>query len=413
MARLIEKLSPAKVQKEKKPGLYGDGAGLYLNVGPTGGKSWILRYMLDGKAREMGLGPLHTIGLSEARERAREHRRLILDKIDPLEMKEAKRQASRIKKAAAITFKACAEKFIKTNRAGWRNEKHAAQWGSTLTTYAYPTIGELSVGEIDTGHVTKILEPLWNTKPETASRVRGRIESVLDYARVHRWREGENPARWKGHLDNVFPRRSKVAAVEHHAALPWPEIGAFMADLYKESGVAAVALRFAILTATRTGEVLGAQWSEIDLAAKVWTIPPDRMKAGREHRVPLSAPALMILAAMAKGRERSDEDGFVFPGQREKKPLSNMAMLMTLRRMERGDLTAHGFRSTFRDWAAETGRPPDIAEAALAHTLGTKTALAYQRGDLLERRRKLMDDWAAFCAQEKPADNVVQMGATS
>jgi integrase len=411
MARTIEKLSPAKVQKEKKPGLYGDGAGLYLNVGPTGGKSWVLRYMRDGKAREMGLGPLHTIGLAEARERAREQRRLLLDGVDPLDLKEAKRQASRLTAASAITFKDCAEKFIKTNRPGWRNEKHAAQWDATLSAYAYPVIGGLAVGSVDTSHVTKILEPIWVTKPETASRLRGRIESVLDYARVHRWREGENPARWKGHLENVFPRRSKVAAVEHHAALPWREVGSFMRLLDNEPGTAAVALRFAILTATRTSETLGARWSEIDLPNRVWTIPAERMKAAREHRVPLSASAMDILSEMSKARERLDEDGFVFPGRRPKRPLSNMVFLMMLRRMERSDLTAHGFRSTFRDWAAETGRAADIAEAALAHTLGNKTATAYQRGDLLERRRKLMDDWAAFCAQEKPAGNVVQLGA--
>jgi integrase len=411
MARMIEKLSPMKVQKLKAPGMYGDGAGLYLNVGPTGGKSWIFRFMIGGQAREMGLGPLHTIGLSEARDRARECRKLQLDGIDPLEARVAKRTARRLKASSAITFRDCADKYITSNRAGWRSEKHAAQWDATLTAYAYPTIGGLPVGEIETGHVTRILEPIWTTKPETASRVRGRIEAVLDYARTHRWRDGENPARWKGHLENVLPKRSKVAAVEHHAALPWAEIGGFMESLEAAEGMSALALRFAILTAGRTSEVLGATWGEFDLQATTWTVPASRMKGGREHRVPLSDGALGVLHEAGKMRERADDDGFVFPGAKVGKSLSNMALLMTLRRLGRDDLTAHGFRSTFRDWAAETGRAADIAEAALAHVVGDKTVAAYQRGDLLERRRRLMDDWAAYCEKAEPADNVVQIGA--
>lgn len=403
MAREIERLSPSGVTKAKKPGMYPDGAGLYLLVGPSGAKSWIYRFMLDGKAREMGLGPVHTIGLAEARQRALDARRQRLDGVDPVEARKAARTKAKLEKAKAITFKACAEKYIKAHQAGWRNEKHAAQWTATLTAYAYPKIGALPVADVDTGLVTQILTPLWADKPETASRVRGRIESVLDYATTHGWRSGENPARWRGHLENVLPRRAKVRKVEHHAALPWGETGAFMAELREQEGVAALALRFAILTAGRTGEVIGARWSEIDLPGAVWTVPGDRMKAGREHRVPLSEAALAVLREAAKQRDGEAPDAFVFPGGKRGRGLSNMALLALLRRMKRDDLTAHGFRSTFRDWAAETGQPADIAEAALAHVVGDKTVAAYQRGDLLERRRKLMEAWAAFCGRIEPA----------
>lgn len=395
MARTIEKLTPTKVKNAKEPGLYGDGAGLYLHVGPEGGKSWVYRFMLDGRAREMGLGPLHTVGLADARRLALECRKQKLAGIDPLAARDAQRAARKQEAAARIIFKACAEKYIAANKTAWRNAKHADQWTNTLTTYVYPTIGQLAVGAVDTGHVTKILEPIWSTKPETASRVRGRIEAVLDFAATHRWRTGENPARWRGHLENILPKRSKVAQVEHHAALPWQQVAPFMVELARQEGVAALALRFAILTATRTGEVIGARWDEIDTAAALWTIPKSRMKAGKEHRVPLSEDALAVLREAAK--LRVDNAEFVFPGGKKSAGLSNMAMLALLRRMKRTDLTAHGFRSTFRDWAAETGRPADIAEAALAHVVGDKTVAAYQRGDLLERRRKLMDDWAAFC----------------
>jgi integrase len=260
----------------------------------------------------------------------------------------------------------------------------------------YPTIGELSVGAIDTGHICKVLEPIWSEKPETASRVRGRIEAVLDFAKVHRWRAGENPARWKGHLENVLPRQSKVRAVVHHAALPWREVGPFMGMLDRREDTAGLALRFAILTAARTGEVFGARWSEIDLQHAVWTVPAGRMKAGREHRVPLSEAVLAILRKAARLRNGTS-DSHVFRGRKPGQPLSHQSLRDVLRRAFRSDLTPHGFRSTFRDWAAETGKPADIAEAALAHTLGTKTVLAYQRGDLLERRRILMEQWAAFC----------------
>jgi integrase len=407
--RQIDKLSPAAVRHAAKPGLYGDGGGLWLHVGPSGGKSWLYRFMLDGRAREMGLGPLHTIGLAEARERARAARRLCLDGIDPIDRKHADRDARRLAAASAVSFKDCAAKYVAANRPGWRNAKHAAQWDATLAAYAYPIIGALPVASIDTGHVTRVLEPIWTTKPETASRVRGRIEAVLDYAATHRWRSGENPARWRGHLENVLPKRSKVRKVQHYAALPWRQIGGFMAELAGQEGAAAVALRFAILTAARTGEVIGARWAEIDAEHAIWVVPAGRMKANREHRVPLSDAALTVLREAGK-LHTGDRDGFVFPGR--KAGLSNMALLMALRRMGRGDLTAHGFRSTFRDWAAETGQPADTAEAALAHVVGDKTVTAYQRGDLLERRRRMMTAWAAFCgrvAADEPAGEVVAL----
>jgi integrase len=423
MARKLEKLSPAAVKNAKVPGMYGDGGGLWLHVGPNAydekgqptktGKSWIFRFMLDGKAREMGLGPLHTIGLSEARDLAQACRKKLLEGVDPVEQKQAARKARMLEAAKAITFKACAAKYIAANKAGWRNEKHAAQWENTLSTYVYPTIGALSVSAIDTGHVTRVLEPIWTVKPETASRVRGRIELVLSYATTHGWRIGENPARWRGHLSNVLAKKSKVAKVKHHAALAWREAGAFMKTLAAEQGTAALAFRFAILTAARTGEVIGARWSEIDMQHAVWTIPEERMKAGLEHRVPLSADALALLRVADK--LRADGADFVFPGGKKDKPLSNMAFLMLLRRMGREDITGHGFRSCFRDWCAETGQPADISEAALAHAVGDKTVAAYQRGDLLDRRRKLMEAWAVFCAKvpEPPGGNVVDLHAAA
>ncbi|WP_428487221.1 tyrosine-type recombinase/integrase [Rhodopila sp.] len=415
MARKIGKLSSAAVKNANKPGLYGDGVGLYLNVGPTGGKSWLFRFMLNGAAREMGLGPLHTIGLAEARERAAAARKLRLDGIDPLDARRAekvrKAAEAAAEAAALVTFRKAAESYIEANKAAWRNEKHAWQWGATLAAHVYPVIGDVAVSAVNTGHVTRILTPIWNTKAETAARVRGRIETVLDFAKVHGWRAGENPARWKGHLDNVLPARAKVSKVEHHAALPWTEIGAFMAELEKLEGVAGLALRFAILTAARTGEVIGATWAEIDLKAAVWTVPGARMKAGAEHRVPLSDAALAVLRQAAKLRQTETADAPVFAGGKGGKAstgLSNMAMLAVLRRMGRDDLTVHGFRSSFRDWAAEATRHEHaVVEKALAHTIDSKVEAAYRRGDLFEKRQRLMNDWAAFCGRTGSDTNTV------
>jgi integrase len=416
MARAIEKLSPSTVTKTTTPGMYGDGAGLYLHVGPDAGektgKSWIFRYMMDGKQHEMGLGPLHTIGLGKARQLARECREQRLSGINPLAARKQRRDAAKLEASKAVTFRSCATKYIAANRAAWRNAKHAAQWDATLATYVYPVIGNLPVAAVETGHVTKILEPIWVSKAETATRVRGRIESILDFGRAHGWRAGENPARWRGHLQNVLPKTAKIQTIVHHPALPWREIGAFMMTLAKEKGVSALALRYAILTVGRTGEVIGARWSEIDIPAAVWTVPAGRMKAGREHRVPLSEPALATLREASRLREKSHQDGFVFPGGKAGKGLSDTAMSRVLLRLGRSDVTVHGFRSSFRDWAGETGKPDDLAEAALAHIRDDKTQTAYQRGDLLERRQRLMADWAAFCARPTGGD-VIDLGTAA
>jgi integrase len=412
MARKIGKLSPVRVRNEVRPGVYGDGAGLYLNVGPAGNKSWLFRFMLAGTAHEMGLGPLHTIGLAEARERAKAARRLLLDKIDPLEARRAERAGKAAKAATLVTFRTAAEAYIRDNKAAWRNARHAAQWPATLKSDVYPLIGDVAVSDINTGHVTRILTPIWTVKPETASRVRGRIETVLDYAKVHGWRTGENPARWKGHLNAVLPARAKVAKVEHYAALPWAEVGAFMADLEKQEGVGALAFRFAILTAARTGEVIGTTWAEIDMPGKLWTIPSSRMKAGVEHRVPLSGA---VLREAARLRSSNEMDRRVFPGSKGGR-LSDAAIRVVLRRMQQEGVTVHGFRSTFRDWAAETtNHQREVVEAALAHTIDSKVEAAYRRGDLFEKRRRLMNDWAAFCGRTEPAATarVVRIGSAA
>jgi integrase len=407
MARVIGKLKALDVSRAKAPGYYGDGGGLYLLIGPTGAKSWIFRFRKAGRLREMGLGPLHTIGLADAREKARECRRLRLEGQDPIEIRRAKRLEDMLDAAKAMTFKACAERYIAAHEAGWRNPKHAAQWPSTLQTYVYPVMGALPVHAVDVSLVMKVLDPIWSTKPETASRVRGRIESVLDWATARGYRQGENPARWKGHLENLLPKKSKVRRVEHHAALPHVELAEFMVELRQQEGVAARALEFAILTAARTGEVLGARWSEIDFKARLWTVPADRMKTGKKHRVPLSDAAVAVL----EGMEAIREGDFVFPGGRARRPLSNRSMWTTLRRMQRGDLTAHGFRSSFSDWCSErTHFPAEVREMALAHTVGDTVEAAYRRGDLFEKRRQVMDAWASF-ATAAPSGNVVPIAA--
>jgi integrase len=416
--RAIGKLTALKVEKAKEAGMYGDGGGLYLRVTEDGAKNWVFRFMLNGRPRWMGLGPVSLYGLQEARGRARDARRLRHEGIDPIETRRAARLRERLEAAKAMTFKQCAEAYIGSHRAGWRNAKHAGQWEATLTTYAYPAIGALPVQSVDTGLMLKVLEPIWTAKSETAGRVRGRIEAILDWAKARDYRSGENPARWRGHLDKLLPARSRVTKVEHHAALPYVELAGFIDGLRAQEGVAARALEFAILTAARTGETIGAKWSEINLTEKIWTVPAGRMKAGKEHRVPLSPRALAILKEMDAVRRVGDPpagpDEFVFPGGKTGKPLSNMAFLMLLRRMGRDDLTAHGFRSTFRTWAAErTKFPREIAETALAHAVGDDTERAYQRGELLEKRRRLMDAWADFCSKPPASGNVVSLRASA
>jgi integrase len=393
------RLTALKVERIKRPGMHADGGGLYLRVTPEGARNWVLRYMLDRRPRWMGLGPLALYGLQEARARALDARRQRHEGIDPIEARRAERARQRLDAAKAITFQQCAESYIAAHRAGWRNDKHAGQWSATLAAYAHPIIGALPVQAVDTGLVLKVLEPVWTAKPETASRVRGRLESILDLAKVRGYRDGENPARWRGHLDKLLPARSRVRQVEHHAALPYAELPGFLAALREQEGIAARALEFLILTAARTGEIIGARWNEIDRLDKTWTVPAARMKAHREHRVPLSPPALAILGEM-RG------DAFVFPGGKAGEPLSRMAFWRLLRRMGRGDLTAHGFRATFKTWASErTSFQNEIVEASLAHTIGGKVEQAYRRGDMFEKRRRLMQQWAAFClsapAQER------------
>ncbi|MGH6986766.1 MAG: tyrosine-type recombinase/integrase [Caulobacteraceae bacterium] len=404
MGRKAQGLTAVKV-KTAKPGRYGDGDGLYLFVRSADARFWVFRYTRAGRMREMGLGRAGdgdaAVKLADARDRAADLHKLVRAGIDPLDKREADaaKEAAEAQEAAVrrITFRTVTDRYLAAHEKSWRNSKHRAQWRNTLDTYANPHLGDLPVGDVATEHVLAALEPIWRTKPETATRVRGRIESVLDYAKARDWRTGENPARWRGHLANLLPPRSKIAPVEHHAALPWAEIGAFLPLLKAQAGVSVRALEFTILTAARSGEVLGARWGEIDFGAKVWTVPASRMKAGREHRVPLSSCAITLLEEMAKLRTSKSPEAFVFPGGRADRPLSIMAMTMTLRRMGRGDLTVHGFRSTFRDWVREvTGTPREVAEAALAHTVGDKTEAAYARGDLFAKRCRLMGEWARF-----------------
>jgi integrase len=406
--RGTNRLTALRVSKASKPGMHADGGGLYLQVTSAGARSWIYRFSLAGRSREMGLGSLALLSLQEARAKALEARRLRHEGIDPIEARRATRARARLETAKAVTFTECAGSYIKAHRAGWRNDKHAAQWQSTLATYAEPTFGALPVQAIDTALVLKVVEPIWTTMPETAGRVRGRIEAVLDWATARGYRTGENPARWRGHLDKLLPARSKVRKVVHHAAMPYSELPSFLAELREQAGVAARALEFTILTAARTGEIIGATWDEINLADNVWIVPAERMKAGKEHRVPLCARALAILNEMSAGRDPSEQ--FVFPGGRRGRPLSNMGMAMTLRRMGRDNLTVHGFRSSFRDWAAErTTFPSEVVEMALAHAVGDKVEAAYRRGDLFDKRRRLMSAWAAHCANSKSAGEVVSL----
>jgi integrase len=420
------KLTALKVAREKRPGLYGDGGGLYLQISKRGSKSWIFRFWLSerdsltgelvhhaatkrvkGRCRDMGLGSYSAVSLAEARDRAAECRKLREQEIDPIEAREvAKRQAA-LERAKSLKFKEAAATYMAAHRVAWRNEKHAAQWTSTLKTYAYPLIGDVSLQAIDTGLVMKVVEPIWATKPETANRVRGRIETILDWAAVRGYRLGENPARWRGHLDKLLPSRSKVRKTQHHSALPYVELPAFLSSLREQEGIAARALEFTILTAGRTSEVIGARRSEFNVGEKLWTVPAERMKAGKDHRVPLPDRAVEFVSTEILG-----DDDFVFPGGRFGQPLSNMAMLKLLGRMGRHDLTVHGFRSTFRDWASEqTNFQNEVIEMALAHTIQSKTEAAYRRRDLLEKRRRLMDIWAEYCASVDAVSNIVALKA--
>lgn len=397
MARLVKKLTAKAVEAKKEPGYYGDGAGLYLQVSRSGSKSWLFRFMLNGKAREMGLGSVLAVSLEEARAKARNCRALLDQKLDPIEARDAADRARRLERSREQTFDQCAASYIAAHKPSWKNPKHAQQWENTLKTYASPVFGSLPVQNVDDTHVYKVLEPLWATKTETATRLRSRIELVLDWAKARKYRTGENPARWRGHLDKLLPKRSKVQKVRNHPALPYPEVPAFMTALRARKGTAAKALEFIILTAARESEVTNAQWPEFDLEARAWTVPGARMKSGRDHRVPLSEAALALL----KGMQAERQNDFVFPGWKAERPITGAACLKVLRDMDRTDLTVHGFRSSFRDWAAEsTNYPREVAEAALAHVVADKVEAAYRRGDLFEKRRRLMSGWARHCAAQ-------------
>jgi integrase len=414
MARQQQRLSALQVSKLTKPGLYGDGGGLTLQITATGAKSWLFRYMVAGKPFGMGLGPTHTVSLAEARQKALDARKLLIDGINPLAAKKQNKIAAALADAKMMTFDQCAEAYILAHKAGWKNVKHGDQWTNTLNTYASPVFGHLPVAEIDTGLVVKCLAPIWESKTETASRVRGRIESVLGWATTSGYRTGENPARWKGHLENLLATISKSSRTKNHPSLPWQRIGAFMSALRVREGVSARAVEFAILTACRSGEVRGAQWAEFDTAGKLWTIPAERMKAKREHQVPLSDAALALLESLPK----DDDAEVVFAGTKGQ-PLSDMSLTAVIRRMNgdekpvwsdtNGDsITVHGFRSTFRMWAAEsTNYPREVAEHALAHQLPDAVERAYQRGSQFAKRAALMAEWAVYCSTV-PTDAVVK-----
>lgn len=389
------------VEKVAVPGYYADGGGLFLQVqtrkDETPARSWVVRYRAPtGRMREMGLGSQDNVTLADARTRAAEARRKAANGTDPIEERDAQRTVSRSNERTRVTFKECAEAYIEAHKPSWKNDKHRAQWDSTLKNYAYPVFGNRPVREVDQAAVLRVLDPIWPKKTETANRLRGRIEVILDWAKVRGYRDGENPARWKGHLDKALPARGKIQRVTHHPALPYKELPAFMKSLAAIDSIGAKAFAFCILNVTRTSETLLAELPEFDLEERVWIIPPVRMKAGKEHRIPLTDASLEILDYARK--KRVFDSSYVFESSaREGEPLSNMTFLMTLRRMGREDLTAHGFRSTFRDWAAEmTSYPREVAEAALAHAIGDKVEAAYRRGDLFEKRRKLMEDWVGF-----------------
>lgn len=412
MPKKVAPKTAVEVARLAAPGMHAVGgvAGLHLSVKETGARSWVLRVKAGSKRRDIGLGGYPDVTLAQAREKAREAREMIAQGVDPIADKKARRSALLAAQGASVTFADAAGQYIKAHAAGWRNVKHAGQWQSTLETYAFPVIGGMHVADIATAHVMRVLEPIWSTKTETASRLRGRIESILDWSRVRGYRDGENPARWKGHLDKLLAAKNKVAKGENHPALDWREVGAFWSALAGAEGIGAAALRFAILTAARSGEVRGATWAEVDLQAKVWTVPASRMKAGREHRVPLSDAAIELLT----GLPRMADTDLVFPSSRSGE-LSDATLGAVIRRAHdaavkaggagwidrrQGDriATAHGIaRSTFRTWAAEaTGYPREIAEAALGHVVGDAVERAYQRGDAIDRRRRLMAEWAHF-----------------
>lgn len=396
MPRQVKELSDLEVRRLVTPGLHSVGGvtGLYLQVTPKGARMWTLRAMVGSKRRDIGLGGFPSVTLSAARAAARTARAAIRDGVDPAEQRQQARAALRARQAKRLTFEKAAEKYIEAQRHGWRSAKHADQWTGSLKTYAYPVMGDTDVSEVTRELILQAIGEIWRTKSETASRVRGRIERVLDWAKAAGHRTGDNPAAWKGNLDTALSK-GRIKRVEHHPAIPTARMHAFMQDLRQRQGVAALALEFLALTAARSGEVLGMPWSEIDMATGVWTVPAERMKAGKEHQVPLSIQALALLEKMP----RIEGSDLVFPGQKRGKPLSDMAMTGVMRRME-VEAVPHGLRSSFRDWAGElTNFPRELAEEALAHAVGNAVERSYRRGTALEKRRRMMQAWADYCDQ--------------
>jgi integrase len=405
MAKLIERLNAEAIRKATAPGYYADGAGLYLQVTSGGGKSWIFRYQLRGRPREMGLGPLAAYSLAEARHEAAEQRKLKSRGVDPLDHRRAHEAAQLAVSAKLVTFKEEAETYIAAHSASWRNDKHGDQWRNTMKAYVYPIIGDMSLADVDTAAVLLVLEPIWTGKTETAHRVRGRIERVLSRATSAGRRTGANPAQWRGHLEHILPARRRIAPRRHHPALDYREIGAFMVDLRQQPGIAARALELLILTATRTSETIGARTGELDLAAAVWVVPGERTKSGRPHRVPLSRRAVELV----RGLDLQPDATWLF-SSRGGLPLSNGAFLALLKRMKRTEITAHGFRACFRTWASETtGFPEDVIEMALAHSIGDETVNAYKRTDLFGKRARLMQSWAEYCSKPSTKGDVVKL----
>jgi integrase len=408
----MNKLTVKAVEKQTKPGLYGDGGGLYLQITKQGVKSWLYRFMIDGKAYGMGLGATHTITLAEARQKATDARKLVINGGNPLEAKRLAALQAKAAKVRLMTFAECANAYIEAHKVSWRNAKHQDQWVNTIESYVNPIIGTLPVSEVDTALVMKVLTQsdadglqFWQSKNETANRVRGRIEAILGWATTSGFRSGDNPARWKGHLINLLATISRVERIKHRPSLPWERIGAFFCALKQTEGIAARAVEFTILTASRSGEVRGAKWSEIDLKKKVWTIPASRMKAKQEHEVPLSSSAIDLI----QKQERIPGSDVIFPNTKGD-VLSDMALTAVIRRMDKKDpdqwktdsgdiITVHGFRSTFRMWAAEaTNYPREVAEHALAHKLPDAVERSYQRGSQFSKRSAMMEDWASYCS---------------
>lgn len=406
MPKVARELNPLAVKRLSSPGLHavGGAAGLLLRISETGARYWILRTTVGGRRRDIGIGPYPEISLAEARAQASEMRLQARNGIDPIAERQAARHALRSAQAKALTFDQAKSRYLKNKRGEFRNPKHAKQWQTTLETYASPVLGSLPVDRIELGHVLQVLEPIWRDKTETASRLRGRIERVMDYATVSGYRSGENPARWKGNLDAILPGPGKLKRVQHHRALPWRDMPGFMTTLREREGLAARALEFAILTAARSGEVRGATWDEIDFDAKTWTIPAERMKARKEHIVPLTASAVRLLRKLP----RFENVPYVFPSTKGR-PLSDMTLSAVMRRME-VDATPHGFRSTFRDWVSETtAYPHEVAEMALAHVIPSAVERAYRRGALLAKRARLMADWEKFCNNPQKRSKVVSI----